>query len=205
MQMNRGRVLRLAICATLLITTLVIATLRAKHFWGTDEVPLSRAEGKPQLQPEAPPDNVHLKTVSLPGTASRHLLDGDFTIVDRVEGITEGCRDVFEGSFVALSGSAVPSTRVEIVNPGPEFETTDVIRGGLPLRRLEFAGLNKDRCFLFYEHGGAMYPRFCLAVMNTTTRKVLWVGEASKKAHGLLQVRQMLLKGGFNGQPKPAF
>ena len=174
------------------VVMVAVAVLGMKHFWINDS-PVSHQPARQALQPEAPPDNVRLRAAaSLPETVSDHLLDGDFTTVREMKLITGGCREIFESSFVSVPGT-VPSPQPALMaDPGQAFEATDAIQGGLPFRRLEFATLGKGRCAIYYQHGGAMYPRFCLAVMSTKDRKMLLVGETHEHVRNLAGLRGLL-------------
>jgi hypothetical protein len=193
---HKGRFSRTIKFAIVFVGMAVLAMLGIKHFWITNELALKPPK-RSRLQAEDPPDHVRLKTVSLPEAASRHLLDGDFTIVKQMERTTGGCRDIFESSFDSFSGKVASREQVVIADPGHAFEASDEIQGGLPFRRLEFAGLSKSGCFIYYQHGGSMFPRFCLAVMDNEHRKMLLVGEARKQARDFDQLRVMLLRGDF--------
>ncbi len=137
-----------------------------------------------------------LSTVPLPTATRDHLLDGGFNTVNLFEKISLNCMSAFESSFVSSSGAA-RNSKIELANPGKIFQSSDALIEGAPFRRLEFAGMGTSSCFIYYQHGGTMYPRFCLAIMNNDNQKMLWVGETRKQAHNLDQLRHMLLKGDF--------
>ena len=118
------------------------------------------------------------------------------------EKIAPDCRSTFDSSFAHNLGAAASSKEIELANPGQMFQSSDALIEGAPFRRLEFAGLGTGRCFVYYQHGGTMYPRFCLAVMDNANGKMLWVGEARKQARNLDQLRKMLLRGDFMDRPR---
>src|SRR5437660_5371856 len=79
-------------------------------------------------------------------SARQQFLDGEFTIVKDMRSLPLPVLEV----FTEQGGS-----RLVIANPGENFEATDLIRdSNVPRRRLVFAGLLNDRCFIHYERGG---------------------------------------------------
>jgi hypothetical protein len=75
------------------------------------------------------------------------FLQGDFTVVKNLRDLP---RPVLR-AFTEEGGS-----RLVIVNPGKEFLETDVVYdSSLPNRRLIFAGVSKNKCFVHYEQGGS--------------------------------------------------
>jgi len=170
----------------------------AKEFWAADGQMLKPPEMKTQLAPEEPPDATGLALISANGADPAHFIEGDFRIVKRRRDITMGCWGIFESSFRNYwSGSAVPAGQVLFADPGEDFEFGDVIRGGLPLRRLVLAGLGTKTCFIYTDRGGAMYAASCLAVMDYTLGKPIWVGKFYRGARNIKQLRLMFSKKWF--------
>ena len=131
---------------------------------------------KKQLMP-AEPDRIHLNTVPAPGASQSHLLGGDFKIIYWVNEIAEGCRAIFDSSFVKSSGSASSSTEVILADPGQDFQASDNVRSGIPFRRLVVAGLGPKTCFVYYERGGGC--TLLLASQSWITAKKRLFGWAS--------------------------
>jgi hypothetical protein len=74
------------------------------------------------------------------------FLDGDFRIISDVRKLPAPVVQ----AFTEEGGS-----RLTIVNPGKRFSATDVIYDeSLPRKRLAFAGVLNDKCFVQYEEGG---------------------------------------------------
>jgi hypothetical protein len=146
---------------------------------------------KSPVMPEEP-DHIRLNTIPASSVSKQHLLDEDFKIVRRTGDIAESCRDIFYSSFGNSSGSASATNSLALADPGQEFQSSDNIRSGVPFRRLVLAGLGPRTCFIYYEHGGAMYPSACLAIMDYHQTKAVWVGEARKKARTVHELRSML-------------
>ena len=93
---------------------------------------------------EGPP--VAYSTTTLPPLAREQFLVGNFRIVRKVEELPPPVRLVFTEN----GGS-----RVLMADPGKKFLATDVIYdASLPRKRLIFAGVIDDRCFVHYEQGG---------------------------------------------------
>lgn len=147
------------------------------------------------------PDPFHLAAVSAPDSVRRHLLDGAFEVVRRMNEIPASCTSIFESSFVNASEKGPKP--VPFANPGEAFQSSDAVMPGLPFRRLEFAGLGRSRCFIHYQSGGKMYPSFCLAVVDYANHKTIWVGESQKAATSLEELRLMLLKQRFRDTSGP--
>lgn len=132
-----------------------------------------------------PLDPVHLNTLSVPGGTVDHLLDGDFTIVNRMQNIPDECRVIFAA------------------NPGQEFNYGDAIIEGLPYRQLHFAGISPKSCFIYYQRGGNDYPSSCLAVVNRERRKIISLGVTRKKAGNLHDLRSLLSHHQFDDRGAP--
>src|SRR5260370_1311878 len=202
MQMTTRGSSRIVMLGVVAVLAVGIAVLGAKYLRSSkDQLPTP--PGQQQLVAEKPADVVSLSPNLTSGTDTSHLLTADFKIVNQMAEITQGCREIFESSFTTPVGAPASAGQLAVADPGHDFESTDAIRGGLPFRRLEFGGLGGSRCFIYYQHGGAMYPRFCLAVIDTEHTKTLWVGEARERARDLEQLRGMLLHGDFDDKRRP--
>jgi hypothetical protein len=138
-----------------------------------------------KIDVDGPRDPVHLRTLSVSGGIRDRLLDGDFTIVYRMQNISADCRVVFAA------------------NPGQEFNYGDAIIEGLPYRQLHFAGMSPKSCFIYYERGGNNYPSSCLAVLNREKGKVIWLGVTRKKAGNLHDLRSLLSHDQFDDRGGP--
>ncbi len=155
----------------------------------------------PQLEVAKPavqdiPGTFYLRTSSVPDDVRIHFLDGDFKIVSRVDEISGNCMQIFESSFVTISGSRAKPGEVTFANPGEAFQASDAIVPGLPFRRLEFAGLGTSKCFIHYQSGGQP-SSFCLAVIDYPNQKIVWVGEHYKAARNVDDLRRLLVLGRF--------
>jgi hypothetical protein len=122
------------------------------------------------------PDPVYLKTLSASDVTRSHLLDGGFTIVYRMQDISQSCKAPFESSFSFYSRTVPKKREIDFADPGQDFNYGDAVRGGLPFRQLHFAGLGSNSCFIYYQQGGRIYPSSCLAVMKYSGGKTIWVG-----------------------------
>jgi hypothetical protein len=159
---------------------------------------LSNSQHTPQE-----PDRVHLNTIAMPVAIRNHLLDGNFRTVNRVDEITENCKMVFDSSFMDSTGSVPKRADVELANPAEPFQASDNITSGLPFRRLVLMGIGSRICFVYYERGGAMYPSTCLAVIDYSQKKTIWVGESVDKARSLSELRLMLSRQQFRDSAGP--
>lgn len=144
------------------------------------------------------PDSVSLSRRSVDPSIRDHLLDGDFRVVNRWHAIPEKWRSTFGSSFVSSEGATVRGDAIDMADPDQPFQVSDSIVPGLSFRRLVFAGLSPKRAFIYYQHGGSMYPAYCLAVMDAGTSGDLWVGEARRASRNLEDLRSMLSRGLFD-------
>jgi hypothetical protein len=117
--------------------------------------------------------------------------------------IPGGCGTPFAASFIATSDLQMRLDGIHFADPGEPFQESDHIRPGLPFRRLLFAGVGTTNCFIHYQSGGKMYPMFCLAVVDQTTHKTIWVGESKIGASDLEELRKMLRVSKFNDLAGP--
>ena len=204
MNSNRSSplILKLAVVLVVAGSAVIFGGKYAKRFLAGNEHALT-GPGKQTVVPAETPDPFQLSTVSASGTDSVRLLDEDFSNVERMRAIPGGCRDIFESSFVNLSGSEVSKGRVPFADPDNDFEATDAIRGGLPFRRLVLAGLGSKSCFVYYERGGTMYPSSCLAMIDYNQRKAVWIGESHQKARSVEELRFMLSRKQFTATAGP--
>lgn len=181
--------------------------VNAYRIWSTSERLPPEFPKQPQLPPSEPPHPYTLPLKYPQEIDSHHLLDGSFAIVNRMSDLTEICQDSLQSSFVNYWKPGAAPKQIAFANPGEDFEETDFIRGGLPFRRLVFAGLGTGRCFVYYEAGGRMGPTTCLAVMDYAQRKAMWVGEwvgeLSRKVANIKELRNKLSRHQFVGEDQP--
>ena len=195
----------LAIVAIAFAAAAIFVSIRVYRIWSANErlqpdlINTDLINPPPQRPaPEPPGHPVILRTIHLRPSEQRHLLDGNFTLVRRMSDITEPCKDIFESSFLAFSGSPAPKQFVRFADPGQDFHSTDVILGDLPFRRLVFAGLGTKTCFVHYEMGGQLFPPTgCLAIVDYRQKKTVWVGERRKPLRSFKALRTILAGGHF--------
>ena len=71
-------------------------------------------------------------------------------------------------AFTETGGSRLP-----VANPGERFQTTDLVWDeSLPWKRLLFAGLLGNKCFMLYEQGGEVHF-YVLALFTLSLPSVL--------------------------------
>lgn len=121
-----------------------------------------------------------------------HILDGQFTIPKNVNQLPESLK--FQ--FARLAGEK----NFKMANPGEEYQLTDeIVRPGLPRRRLLFAGISNDKVFIHYEAGGYSHS-YHVAVFHVDPQKsvtFLWMGTGTRGATSLKQLRMMVSAGDF--------
>ena len=163
--------------------------------WKSLRQPIPQLEFPKQVIPDIP-GSFYLRNV--PALDDVRLLDGDFEIVKRVNEIPANCLLTFESSFVTINGVRARPGDVPLANPGEPFQWSDDIpEDHPPFRRLEFAGMSPGRCFIHYQSGGQP-SSFCLAIIDKANQKIR-VGESSKAARNLDELRRMIAQRRFRG------
>jgi hypothetical protein len=121
-----------------------------------------------------------------------HILDGDFSIQKDIHRLP----DALKSGVSHLTGEQ----NFEMANPDERFQVTDVVvEPRLPLRRLLFAGISKDKYFIHYERGGRGHS-YHVAVFKVGPKeevKFLWGGSGATGAKNLEQLRDMVAMGEF--------
>jgi hypothetical protein len=90
------------------------------------------------------------------------------------------------------------STRLVIANPGKDFTVGDVVYDEtLPSKRLIFAGVSGEKCFVHYEQGGRghMYLVALFKASNDSMTPV-WRGFCRGRAKSIEELRSWLHDGG---------
>jgi len=121
--------------------------------------------------------------------AREEFLNGDFTIVKDVRVLPVPIRE-------ALSEQG--GSRLVMANPGEKFEATDVIDdSSLPQRRLIFAGVSSDRCFIHYERGGRGHSYIIVFFKVTSAKSMepLWNGYCDGPSSSFQNLRSKLATG----------
>jgi hypothetical protein len=113
----------------------------------------------------------------------RKSLSGDFRIVTKMKKLPPAIQDQYEERF---------SSRLAIADVGKQFnETDDIVDSSLPRRRLMFAGISIDRCFVYYEQGGFV-TFFRLDVFSLPNAQPLWNSNIQGEAQTLDELRQKI-------------
>ena len=140
----------------------------------------------------ASPDPVRLLPVRPSDSVLASLLDAKFQLVNQSRLIPQDCMDTFSSSFVNVSGATRKKGDVDLADPDRPFQSTDVIVPGLSFRRLLFAGISSSGCFVYYQHGGVMYPSNCLVVVDYPSKRTVWTGETREKVATVEELRSLL-------------
>ena len=89
-------------------------------------------------------------------------------------------------------------SRLVIANPGKKFRATDVVYDAtLPSKRLIFAGVSGEKCFVHYEQGGIGHS-FLVALFEVDSNysmKPIWRGYCGGPAKGIDELRSWLRDG----------
>lgn len=150
------------------------------------------------------PDAGHLNTLPVPEAIRSHLLDGDFTLAYHMQEISGDCQESLKSSFLKHLGATPKNGEVNFADPRQPIQYGDVLIPDAPFRQLILAGQGPKTCFKYYQHSGPNHPSYCLAVMSRVDRKAIWVGEARKKAEGLVELRSFLSESQFDDTAGPA-
>jgi hypothetical protein len=103
---------------------------------------------------------IEFPRVSISQSEIEKFLEGDFHIITDMKALPKPV-----GNAVTETAGA----RLTIANPGQKFEATDVIRDqSLPRKRLLFAGVAGEKCFMLYEQGGIAHF-YVLALFKTSS------------------------------------
>ena len=181
---------RLKLAATLALCAMFVA---GWGFWMRYRIP----ERLPTPREESSEQRPLLATVAVSESARQSLLANDFMLVNRFRDLSDGCRTGFLSSFTDTKSGKLSSA--DIADPGEPFQFSDALVLGFPYRRLVVAGEQSGRCFIYYQHGGKMYAEWCLAVIDESRKKPLWVGMriGSLPAQTIDELRAKLLNGAF--------
>ena len=124
----------------------------------------------------------------------QHVLDGDFAIKRTVAELPSSV----QSELASLFGESV----LRMANPGERYQESDVIESGprLPWRRLVFAGISEDRCFVHYERGGRAHGYYVLIIQlsphgNGVSATPIWGGAGTARADDLKQLRDAVANG----------
>jgi hypothetical protein len=133
-------------------------------------------------------------TVNFPSTAMDEVerasfLDGNFMIADKMRALPSAIIAV----YTELDGK-----RLTMADPGRQFEAGDVIYdASIPRKRLIFAGIQNQKCFLHFEQGGRghsfLLVFFRLGSANGT--KPVWVSYCNRPATDFADLRGMIRDG----------
>jgi hypothetical protein len=83
-----------------------------------------------------------------------------------------------------------------MANPGQRFNATDFIYdSSVPRKRLIFAGVSQDKCFIYYEQGGiGLSSLVALFKLKSTKIEPVWNGHCGG-AKGIEGLRSEVAKG----------
>jgi hypothetical protein len=131
--------------------------------------------------------------------AREEFLNRDFTIVKDVRVLPVPVRE-------ALSEQG--GSRFVMANPDEKFESSDfIVDSSLPRRRLIFAGVSSDRCFIHYERGGRgrSYLIAFFKVTSAKSMEPLWSGYCDGPSPSFQDLRSKLATGKCLAAPSNPF
>ncbi len=133
---------------------------------------------------------MNFPSANMPEAERTSFLDGDFTIIDKMQALPPTILD----NYTEVNGN-----RLTMADPSREFRAGDVIYdASIPTKRLIFAGIQSQKCFLHYEQGGRglsfVLAFFKLGAANGV--QPVWVGHCNRPSTDLTDLRSMMLSGG---------
>jgi hypothetical protein len=155
--------------------------------WNSESQPLELLPSPPLAVGEGP--LIEYPSEQISQSAREQFLEGNFSVIKDLRDLPVPVLR----AFTEQGGS-----RLVMANPGENFRATDVVTDrALPYRRLIFAGVSGDRCFVHYELGGIAHS-YLLALFNVPpkgTLKPVWVGYCGGRATKLEDLRSMVANG----------
>jgi hypothetical protein len=121
-------------------------------------------------------------------SAKQQFLEGSFSTIKKVRNLPAPVLR----AFTEKGGS-----RLVMADAGKAFQATDVIYFDLPYKRLIFAGVSSEKCFVHYEQGGRAHL-YRLALFTLTSKdsmKPIWLGHCKGRAARLEDLRSWLADG----------
>jgi hypothetical protein len=147
--MLKPRLLSTRIAITLTAVLLVYAGVELAHW---------------RLRPLRDSPAIEFPAVPLSQTEVEQFLDGDFQLIKDMKALPKPLIE----AFTETGGS-----RLTIADPGKRYQVTDVVWDPiLPWKRLLFAGLSGNKCFILYEQGGNVHF-YVLALFKLSPPNVL--------------------------------
>jgi hypothetical protein len=124
-----------------------------------------------------------------------HVKNEQFQIVASIRGLPLGVRDALQTLF--------GSPGLDIAEPGAEFQVTDGVGNGLPIRRLAVAGCSTDHCLVYYERGGIAHTwQVVLFHWTPAATRMEFGGTAPGGLTTIDGVRKAVLSGAIKGPNK---
>lgn len=120
---------------------------------------------------------IEFPSVSISPVEVHQFLEGDFRVIKDMKALPEPVVKVF---------TETGGTRLTIANPGKKFNATDVILDqSLPRKRLLFAGVSGEKCFMLYEQGGIghFYVLALFRISSPSVMQPIWRGYCGPAAN----------------------
>ena len=132
---------------------------------------------------------IQYPTGSASQATAQLFLDGTFSLITDARNLPGPVLR----AFTEQGGS-----RLVIANPGKRFTATDAVEDAtLPSKRLIFAGVAGEKCFVHYEQGGFSHS-FLVALFevdSSYSMKPIWQGYRGGPAKGIDELRAWLRDG----------
>jgi hypothetical protein len=178
MSLNRNL---LVIAASILAVLVLVVGIQIIRLWIGNAHPLC---GPPPID-----------FSSISAAETQRFLEGDFEVIRRVEDLPQP---------VLIAFTEQGGSRLLIANPGTNFQATDVVvNASVPSKRLIFAGVSDNKCFVHYEQGG-IARSYVLAFFTLTSAdkmKAVWQGYCGGAAADIQDLRSKFTNGVCSHSP----
>lgn len=161
MNMPKRRRLRARMAITLAAVLLPYAGVELAHW---------------RLKALGDPPPIEFPAAPISQSEVEQFLDDDFRLIKEMEALPKPILR----AFTENGGS-----RLTIADPGKRYHATDIVWDpSLPWKRLVFAGLSRNKCFLLYEEGGRahFYVLALFTLSPPNLLKPIWQGSCEPAA-----------------------
>ena len=131
---------------------------------------------------------------TLPASARAHLKSETLAPIAHVGDLPPAVQKALTAFF--------GSERLDMAEPGADFQSTDVIMTpNLPVRRLIAAGCARDLCLVHYERGGVAHSyQVVLLSLSKEKAQPQWGGLTSGPVPSLAELKSLVVEGRVRGR-----
>lgn len=115
--------------------------------------------------------------------ALKWISDGNYKIVTSFSAMPQEIQD-----------KILPPSE-KMADPHQRFNSTDVIREGLPMRRFTTGGFSNEMAFVVYEQGGRAHNQKVVVIKRTGNRDILFFGYCDEIVSSMEQLKSIIKSG----------